>query len=34
LAETDGAPEGYVDFLKKLRELTIAFQNRVAVPSP
>jgi hypothetical protein len=29
LAETDGAPDGYVDFLKQLRELTTAFQKAV-----
>jgi hypothetical protein len=29
LAETDGAPDGYVDFLKKLRDLTIGFEKPV-----
>ncbi len=29
LAETDSAPDGYVDFLKKLRDLTIAFRKPV-----
>ncbi len=30
LAETDNAPDGYVDFLTKLRELTIAYGKPVA----
>jgi glyoxylase-like metal-dependent hydrolase (beta-lactamase superfamily II) len=29
LAEADSAPDGYVDFLRKLRELTIAFEKPV-----